>query len=126
MILAPLSTVIETENGVLSPSGSCKSFDVSADGYARGEAVSAIYVKKLSSAIRDRDPVRAIIKSTCLGSDAKTPGLTVPNPEAHESLIRKAYRLAGITDLSKTAMVECHGTGTVVGQTPRTCEGGRC
>ncbi|KAL8908900.1 MAG: hypothetical protein Q9171_005243 [Xanthocarpia ochracea] len=96
----------------MSPTGSCKTFDATADGYARGEAVSAIYIKKLSSAIRDGDTVRAVIRSTCINSDGKGVSLTTPNAEAHASLMRRGHALAGISDFSKTAMVECHGTGT--------------
>jgi len=50
--------------GSLSPEGSSKSFDASADGYARAEAVSAIYIKRLDEAIRDRNPIRAVIRSS--------------------------------------------------------------
>ncbi|KAL8697114.1 MAG: hypothetical protein Q9224_002464, partial [Gallowayella concinna] len=104
-----------TEQGVISPTGSCKSFDANADGYARGEAVSALYVKKLSDALRDGDPIRAVISSTCVNNDGKTVGLSTPSTEAHEALIRRGHKLAGFTDFSKTAMVECHGTGTRIG-----------
>jgi acyl transferase domain-containing protein/NADPH:quinone reductase-like Zn-dependent oxidoreductase/SAM-dependent methyltransferase len=115
IIITPRMTVAMTEWGVLSPSGSCKSFDANADGYARGEAVSALYIKKLSDAVRDGDPIRAVIRSTCVNHDGKTLGLSNPNAEAHETLIRQGHQLAGITDFSKTAMMECHGTGTKVG-----------
>lgn len=115
IIMTPRMTIAMTEQGVLSPTGSCKTFDANADGYARGEAVSALYIKKLSDAVRDGDPVRAVIRSTCINSDGKTVNLTSPNTEAHETLIRQGHQLAGITDFSKTAMVECHGTGTKVG-----------
>jgi acyl transferase domain-containing protein len=114
IMLGPRVTIALTEQGVLSPTGSCKTFDANADGYARGEAVSAIHIKKLSDAIRDGDPVRAVIRSTCLAADGKTPGFTMPNPESHEKLIRRGHQLAGISDFSKTAMIECHGTGTTV------------
>lgn len=95
--------------------GSCKSFSDDAHGYARGEAVSAIYVKKLSDAILDKDPIRAIIRSTCINSDGRTAGLSYPSSAMHEALIRRSHALAGISDFSKTAMIECHGTGTPVG-----------
>ena len=114
IIISPRLTVAMTEQGVLSATGYCKSFDTDADGYARGEAVSALYIKKLSDAIRDGDPVRAVIRSTCISSDGKTPSLTTPNAESHESLIRRGHHMAGIHDFSKTAMIECHGTGTKV------------
>ena len=114
IIMTPRMTIAMTEQGVISPTGSCKSFDASADGYARGEAVSALYIKKLSDAIRDGDPIRAVIRSTCVNNDGKTVGLTNPSTEAHETLIRRGHELAGIKDPSKTAMIECHGTGTKV------------
>lgn len=103
-----------TEQGVLSPEGICRTFDARADGYARGEAVSAIYIKRLEDAVRDGDPIRAIIRATCISNDGKTPGLTAPDSISHANIIRKTYQLAGIDDISKTAMVECHGTGTPV------------
>ncbi|KAK1473948.1 beta-ketoacyl synthase domain-containing protein [Colletotrichum cuscutae] len=115
LILSPKDTIIMQQNGVLSPSAACKSFDAEADGFARGEGVSAIYVKKVSDAVRDGDPIRAVIRSTCTAGNGRTLGLTTPNPEIHERLMRRGHKMAGITDLSKTAMVECHGTGTFVG-----------
>lgn len=115
IMMSPRMTVAMTEQGVISPTGSCKSFDADADGYARGEAVGSLYIKKLSDAIRDGDPVRAVIKATCTNSDGKTPGLTVPSTAAHEALMRRTNYLAGINDFSRTAMIECHGTGTKIG-----------
>jgi acyl transferase domain-containing protein len=106
------------EQGVISPSGFCKTFDANADGYARGEAVSAVYVKKLSDAIRNGDPIRSVIRSTCINAGGKASTLTAPNTAAHETLIRRGHELAGVTDFSKTAMIECHGTGTAVGLLP--------
>ena len=54
--------------GVLSPDGSSKSFDASANGYARGDAVEAVYIKRLDDALRDGNPVRAIIRATAINS----------------------------------------------------------
>lgn len=50
--------------GSLSPEGSSKSFDAHADGYARAEAVSALYIKRLDEAIKDGNPIRAVIRSS--------------------------------------------------------------
>jgi acyl transferase domain-containing protein len=108
-------TIAMTEQGVLSPDGRCKTFDAAADGYARGEAINAVYIKKLSDAIRDRDPIRAVIRATASNADGKTSSMSVPSLESHEAMIRDAYNAAGIKDHSRTAFVECHGTGTAVG-----------
>ncbi|WQF80921.1 Putative Acyl transferase domain superfamily, phosphopantetheine binding ACP domain, thiolase [Colletotrichum destructivum] len=115
LILAPGMTQAMSEQGVLSPEGSCKTFSADADGYGRGEAVSALFIKPLDAALRDGNPVRAIIKQTATNADGKTQGVSMPSTESHEALIRKAYELANIEDFSKTTFVECHGTGTPTG-----------
>ncbi|KID94120.1 Beta-ketoacyl synthase, partial [Metarhizium majus ARSEF 297] len=115
MILAPSMTISETEQGVLSKDGSCKTFSADANGYARGEAVTAVFIKPLTEAIRDGNPVRAVIRAVTNNSDGKTPGISHPSTSSQETLMRRAYAMAGITDFGETAMVECHGTGTPIG-----------
>jgi acyl transferase domain-containing protein len=109
----------------LSPDGSSKTFDASADGYARGDGVTALYVKRLDEAIRDGNPVRAIIRSSSSNADGRTPGMTMPSTDAQEALIRRCYEAAGL-DFSETAMVECHGTGTAVGDPMEVAAIARC
>ena len=115
LIMSPTMTTYMSEQGVLSPTGSCKTFDAAADGYARGEAINAIYIKNLSDAIANGDPIRAVIRGTAVNCDGKTPGMACPSSESHEAMIRHAYEVAQLSDLSQTAYVECHGTGTPLG-----------
>ncbi|KAI1265004.1 putative polyketide synthase [Xylariaceae sp. FL1019] len=96
LIFSPTMWLALHDQGLLSPTGQCWTFDASADGYARGEAVNMIFVKKAADAIRDNDPIRAIIR-------------------AQATLIKHTYAAAGIVDLSETALIEMHGTGTQVG-----------
>jgi acyl transferase domain-containing protein len=113
LIFSPDFFVGMAAGGVLSPDGSCKTFDASANGYSRAEAINAVYIKRMSDALRDGNPIRAIVRSTASNCDGKSPGgITVPNPEAHESMIRKAYQEANL-DPADTAFVEAHGTGTI-------------
>lgn len=127
LILAPGMTTAMTEQAVLAPDGSCKTFSSDANGYARAEAISAIFIKSLANAIRDGNPVRAVIRGTATNSDGKGAGLGghVPNDITQEALIRHVYQVAGIKDYSKTAFVECHGTGTPVGDPIETKAVGR-
>ncbi|KOS17128.1 Lovastatin nonaketide synthase [Escovopsis weberi] len=115
LMFSPTMWLALNDMGVLSPRGQCRTFDASADGYARGEAVNMILIKKLSLALRDNDPIRAIIRGAAVNTDGRTKGMTIPCPVAQAALIRKTYALAGIQDISKTAIVECHGTGTPIG-----------
>ncbi|CAJ2503554.1 Uu.00g109480.m01.CDS01 [Anthostomella pinea] len=101
--------------GVLSPQASCRTFDAEADGYARAEAVNMVYLKRLDDALRDKNPIRAVIRSTASNCDGKTAGISHPSSESHEALIRSCYLAGGIRDFTQTGFVECHGTGTRTG-----------
>ncbi|KAF2716908.1 polyketide synthase [Polychaeton citri CBS 116435] len=114
------------DQGLLSPTGECRTFDAAANGYARGEAINMIYVKKLSHAIRDKDPVRAIIRGTCVNTDGRTQGMTTPSTASQAALIRQTYKMSGIEDMSQTAIFECHGTGTPVGDPLETAAVAAC
>nr|ALQ33019.1 putative polyketide synthase [Fusarium succisae] len=114
MIMTPALTATMSSGEVLASDGSCKTFDAAADGYARAEAITAIYIKPLSDAIRDGNPIRAIVRGTAVNCDGKCVSLVTPNGAAHEALMRKAYRDNGL-DPKDTAFVECHGTGTPTG-----------
>ena len=114
LILGPLSTAAMTSEGILSPEGSCKTFDSTADGFARGEAVTAIYIQSLSRAIEKRLPIRAVIANTGVNCDGRSRSILQPSVEAQVALMRKVYGDMGL-DPSRTAFVECHGTGTPTG-----------
>ncbi|PLB47777.1 polyketide synthase 2 [Aspergillus steynii IBT 23096] len=98
-----------------SPTGLCHTFDATADGYIKSEAVSAIIIKRLTDAMRDGDPIRAVVRGTASTSNGRTNGLASPSSEAQASAIRKAYDSAGIANFNDTAYLECHGTGTPAG-----------
>ncbi len=105
-----------TMRAAWSSTGKCHSFDAKADGYCRAEAVNAIFLKPLSDAVRDSDPIRAVIRGTATNSDGRTPGITNPSGEAQIAAIRAAYSAAGLDGAyAETGFLECHGTGTPVG-----------
>ncbi|OQD86541.1 hypothetical protein PENANT_c007G06237 [Penicillium antarcticum] len=120
LIMTPTMTTTMSSNLVLSPAGVCRTFDEKADGYGRGEAVNALYIKPLSDALRDNDPIRAVIRSTSTNCDGHTPSITTPGSISQEKLVRKAYEKAMICDMAQTAFFECHGTGTIIGDTAET------
>ena len=103
--------------GVLSPTSTCHTFDASADGYGRADGVGAVYIKKLSDAIRDGDPIRGVVRSSAVNSNGKVPasGITHPNREGQADVIRHAYHRGGDLDPRLTGYFEIHGTGTAVG-----------
>ncbi|KAI3392870.1 hypothetical protein diail_5045 [Diaporthe ilicicola] len=98
----------------LSPDAKSKTFDASANGYARGEGVCMILVKSLAKALEDGDSIRAVIRGTAVNHDGRTPGINLPSTTAQEAMIRSAYDNAGL-GFSETGYFEAHGTGTAAG-----------
>ncbi len=113
-MIAPTMTIAESKGGFLSPDGRCKTFDSSANGYARGEGAGVVLIKPLSRAQADGDPIYALIRGTAVTQDGHTNGITVPNGHAQEEAMRMACQRAGILP-EQISYVEAHGTGTPVG-----------
>jgi len=100
--------------GMLSPSHACRAFDAAADGYVRGEGAGFVVLKRLADAERDGDRVRAVIRGGAVNHDGRASSLTAPNGAAQIALIRAALADAGLRP-ADVPVVECHGTGTPLG-----------
>ncbi|KAI1813021.1 reducing type I polyketide synthase 10 [Poronia punctata] len=114
LILSPEQHVTIMRAGVLSPTSTCHTFDTSADGYGRADGVGALYVKRLSDAIAAGDPIRSIIRGSAVNANGRTSGVSLPSIEGQELVIRKAMDKAQLCP-DDISYVECHGTGTKVG-----------
>ncbi len=114
LILNPAGMVYTCKAHMLSKDGYCKTFDAEADGFARGEGCGMVVLKRLSDAIRDKDPIFGIIRATEVNQDGTTSGFTVPNGEAQTVLIRQALAHAEL-DPYAIDYIEAHGTGTSLG-----------
>lgn len=113
-MLTPETFVAMCKGRFLAPDGRCKTFDASADGYARGEGAGVLVLRPVEAARADGDRVYAVVKATGSNQDGRTTGITVPNPQAQADLIREVTARAGI-DPAQIGFVEAHGTGTAVG-----------
>ncbi|OGM41103.1 polyketide synthase [Aspergillus bombycis] len=119
LILAPNVFLSESSLNMLSPSGHSRMWDANADGYARGEGVAVVVMKRLSDAIRDGDHIECVVRATNVNQDGRTPGITMPSPEAQKDLILKTYADAGLDPQNRPEdrcqYFEAHGTGTRAG-----------
>jgi len=118
LILTPEAYIAESKLHMLSPDSRSRMWDIDANGYARGEGFAAVILKTLSQALKDGDHIECIIRETGVGSDGRTPGITMPSASSQESLIRETYRRAGLDCRLKSERcqyLEAHGTGTPTG-----------
>ncbi|KAL8986722.1 MAG: hypothetical protein Q9177_004009, partial [Variospora cf. flavescens] len=103
---------------MLSPTGRSRMWDANADGYASGEGVAAIVMKRLCDAIADGDHIECLIRETGANQDGFSNGLTVPSSNAQTALIRQTHGRAGLdpdNPCDRPQFFEAHGTGTKAG-----------
>lgn len=112
--MTPQYTVAESKGGFLSPEGRSCTFDAEANGYVRAEGVGLVVLKRLCDALRDNDPIHAVIIGSGVNQDGRTNGITVPSADAQTRLIRQVCDEANIVP-GDLQYVEAHGTSTPVG-----------
>ncbi|NKB23495.1 MAG: PfaD family polyunsaturated fatty acid/polyketide biosynthesis protein [Kiritimatiellae bacterium] len=110
----PRKYVQQSQLGMSSTDGRCRSFGEGGDGFVPGEGVGAVLLKPLTKAIKDGDHIYGLIKGIAINHDGKTNGYTVPNPHAQTTMILDALKRAQV-DPRTISYLEAHGTGTSLG-----------
>ncbi|KAM3843635.1 fatty acid synthase [Vipera latastei] len=111
LILKPNTSVQFMKLGMLSPEGTCKSFDAEGNGYCRSEAVVAVFLTKKPKAKR----IYATIVNSGINTDGfKEQGVTFPSGWMQQQLVSSLYKESGIKP-EEVEYIEAHGTGTKVG-----------
>ena len=100
--------------GFLSPTGQCKPFDQSADGYCRSEGGGLVVLKLLSQALADDDQILGVIPGVATNQGGLSASITIPHSPAQTKLYRTVLRQAGMSS-GQVSYVEAHGTGTQAG-----------
>ncbi|KAJ5645006.1 type I iterative polyketide synthase [Penicillium longicatenatum] len=98
----------------LSPTGQCKPFDDSADGYCRSEGCAAFVIKKLGDAISEGDRILGVIRGTEINQSGNAHSITHPHSQTQEELFQTLLKKTQIHPHQIT-VVETHGTGTQAG-----------
>jgi acyl transferase domain-containing protein/acyl carrier protein len=114
LIFSPEVTLSACKARMLAPDGRCKTFDASANGFARAEGCGVLVLERLSEARARGHTVLAIIRGSAVNQDGPSSGLTVPNGLAQQAVIRQALRAAGVSP-AEVSYLEAHGTGTSLG-----------
>lgn len=100
---------------IMSKSQRCIPFDKDADGTLDGEGAFCILVKDAEDAIRDGDPIHAIIKGGAINhGGAMIQNISAPSPVSQSEVIQLAWENTQ-TDPKNVRFIEAHGTGTILG-----------
>ncbi|KAF4634248.1 hypothetical protein G7Y89_g3862 [Cudoniella acicularis] len=98
----------------LSTTGNCNTFDDSADGYCRADAVGTIILKRLEDAEADNDPIKGVILGVYTNHSAEADSMTRPHVGAQAFIFNKMLASANVDPLD-VSYIEMHGTGTQTG-----------
>ncbi|NRD72189.1 SDR family NAD(P)-dependent oxidoreductase [Shewanella sp. VB17] len=114
LLLSPETSVLLSKGSMLAPDGRCKTFDAKANGYVRSEGCGMVVLKRLDDAIADGDKVLAVLRGSATNQDGHSQGLTAPNGQAQQQVLRRALADAAV-DPAQVELLEAHGTGTPLG-----------
>jgi acyl transferase domain-containing protein/acyl carrier protein len=103
------------QGGIMSPDGRVRSFDAEAGGTVMGSGAGAVALKRMSDAIKDGDVIHAVILGSAANNDGRMrAGYTAPGVDGQAEVIESALGVAGVKP-DTIGYVECHATGTMLG-----------
>jgi acyl transferase domain-containing protein/thioesterase domain-containing protein/acyl carrier protein len=103
------------EGEILSPDGHCRAFDHRSKGTVFGSGAGVVVLRRLADALADGDHIHAVIKGTAVNNDGSGKvGYLAPSVEGQAAAIAEALAVADV-NAATIGYVECHGTGTPVG-----------
>jgi acyl transferase domain-containing protein len=103
--------------GIHSPTGRVRCLDASADGSVVGSGVAVVALKRMADALADGDLVHAVILGSAVNNDGpERVGYTAPGVDGQAAVIGTALEVADVKPES-IGYIECHATGTPLGDT---------
>jgi acyl transferase domain-containing protein/NAD(P)-dependent dehydrogenase (short-subunit alcohol dehydrogenase family)/acyl carrier protein len=112
---SPYASICFSSSGLQAKDGRCKSFSNQADGFVRSDGATAVVLKPLKSALKDKDNILCVIRSTAASQGVQLEKSRImPSYDAQKNLLEQVIKLAQIywDDLS---LIETHGSGTFLG-----------
>ncbi|WP_420452267.1 beta-ketoacyl synthase N-terminal-like domain-containing protein [Ilumatobacter sp.] len=98
----------------LSPTGRSRPFHPDADGLVPAEGCGFVALRRLDDAVRDGDEIHGVVRGVGLSNDGRGRGMLAPSSDGQVRAIRSALEVSGL-DPHDVSLLECHATGTTVG-----------
>ncbi len=113
--LPEASGYLYQEGGTTARDGHCRAFDAAATGFVSGHGAGVVVLKRLEDALAEGDTIYAVIKGSACNNDGSLKvSFMAPSVEGQVDVYRQAYENAGV-DPRTISYIECHGTGTALG-----------
>ncbi|EIE23140.1 hypothetical protein COCSUDRAFT_47508 [Coccomyxa subellipsoidea C-169] len=117
-IFRPQTSIAFQRLHMMSPDGTCKSFDASANGYARSDGIAIVVLRRTGLSDipvwASRHPYARVLACATNNDGHTKEGITFPSGPAQKALAQEVCAKAGL-EPSAVDYIEAHGTGTVAG-----------
>ncbi|MBX2797451.1 MAG: polyketide synthase dehydratase domain-containing protein [Myxococcales bacterium] len=98
----------------MSRTGRSRPFHAEADGLVPAEGAAMVALKRLDDAVAAGNRIYGVIRGVGLSNDGRGRGLLAPDTPGQARALANAWRISGL-DPKRLGLVECHATGTPVG-----------
>ncbi|MCB9117196.1 MAG: beta-ketoacyl synthase [Caldilineaceae bacterium] len=98
----------------MSRRGESRPFAADADGLVPGEGAAFVVLKRLDDAVAAGDAILGVIRGIGLSNDGNAGGFLSPSAAGQVRALEAAYAAAGLAP-ADISLLECHATGTAVG-----------
>ena len=111
LLVSPNTFAGLSRSGMISETGGCRTYHDDADGYARGEGIGVVILKRLEDALANNDNILGVIRGSARTYTSTSTSITHPSAESQARIYEEVLRQTGVVP-NEIAYVEMHGTGT--------------
>lgn len=111
LILSPDIAIGYSRLQSLAPAGCCQVFDAAADGPVRGEGCGLLVLQNFADALRDGNPVLALILGSAVNQNGSGEKFAAPSQRIQQNLFLEALRQSALS-AHEVQYVEAHGAAT--------------
>jgi 3-oxoacyl-(acyl-carrier-protein) synthase/3-hydroxymyristoyl/3-hydroxydecanoyl-(acyl carrier protein) dehydratase/1-acyl-sn-glycerol-3-phosphate acyltransferase len=98
----------------MSKTGQSRPFHKAADGLVPAEGAAFVVLERLEDAVKNGRRIYGVIRGIGLSNDGRGRGLLAPSSEGQARALQLAWQQSGL-DPARLGLLECHATGTPVG-----------
>ena len=96
ILLSPNTFSGLSKSGMISSTGGCRTYHDDADGYARGEGIGVVVLKRLEDAISDNDNVLGVIRGWARTYTSDATSMVHPSAASQSKIYRDVLHQAGV------------------------------
>lgn len=109
---SPFAFSALSRSGMLAYEGGCRTFHDDADGYARGEGIGMVVLKRLEDAMSDNDNIMGVVRGAVRQYSISSTSIIHPSHKSQEKAFREVLGQTAVDPEEITSRARNCSTGT--------------